>query len=109
MGRTERGLFVAGSIAFLLGLGAVCGVAAPVTSDAPSERSSTLVSASPAVFADRVVAAHRDAAADDPGRSLRNAIELMVLAAVCGVGVAVYSATADRGHGPDAPTGSLRR
>jgi hypothetical protein len=108
MGRTERGLFVAGLIAFLLGLGAVSGVAAPVTSDAPSGRSSTLVSASPAVFADRVVAAHRDAA-DDPGRSFRTTVELMVLGAVCGVGVALYASTADRSDGPHVTTRSLRR
>jgi hypothetical protein len=99
MGRTERGAFVASSIALLIALSAVSGVAAHAPSDGATEPGSTLVSASPAVFAERVTAAHRD------GRfgSLQNTLELFGLALICAIGVALFSATSDRPGPSDGP------
>jgi hypothetical protein len=93
MGRMGQ-ILVAGSTVLLLALSAVTVLAAPTDHGAPggpSERSSTLVSASPAVFAERVTAAHQSAG-DRGLASLQTTFELIVLAGVCAVGVALYSA-----------------
>jgi hypothetical protein len=93
MGRMGQ-ILVAGSTVLLLALSAVTVLAAPITPGAPggpTERSSTLVSASPAVFAERVTAAQQSAG-DRSLASLQTTFELIVLAGVCAVGVALYSA-----------------
>jgi hypothetical protein len=108
MARTERWGCVASSIALLVALSAAPGVAAPVASDATAERSSTLVSASPAVFAERVTAAHQAASAR--GRdALQNAVELIVLAGICAIAVAFYTAASTRRADPDEPPSSRPR
>jgi hypothetical protein len=106
MGRTERRVLVAGSIVVLLALSAVTGVAGPVASDGPIE-SSTL-SGSPAAFAERVTAAHGPGVGGRTG-SLQTAIELIVLAGTCAIGVAFYSSTAAPREGTRVPTRIRRR
>jgi hypothetical protein len=94
MGRMGQ-VLVAASTVLLLALSAVTVLAAPSGPGAPggpTERSSTLVSASPAVFAERVTAAHQSG--DDRGlASLQTTFDLIVLTGVCAVGVALYSAS----------------
>jgi hypothetical protein len=93
MGRMGQ-VLVAGSTVLLLALSAVTVLAAPPAPGdlgAPTERSSTLVSASPAVFAERVTAAHQSTG-DRGLASLQTTFELIVLGGVCAVGVALYSA-----------------
>jgi hypothetical protein len=107
MGRTAQ-MLVAGSIVLLLASSAATALAAPGASGGPSERSSTLVSASPAVFAERVTAAHQGAGGGGLG-SLQNAIELIVLAGVCAVGVAFYSAASSQRDGTRVPVPVRRR
>jgi hypothetical protein len=92
MGRMGQ-ILVAGSTGLLLALSAVTVLAAPAGPGGATERSSTLVSASPAVFAERVTAAHQDAGERGLG-SLQTTFDLIVLAGVCAVGVALYSASA---------------
>jgi hypothetical protein len=97
MGRTERRFLVATSIVFLLAASAAAGAAAPA-SDATIEQSSSVsASASPTAFAERAIAGSNHTG---PGTtSWQNAIELIVLAGTCAIGVAFYSAaTARRTH-----------
>ena len=89
MGRTVKRVLASGSIAFLLGLMAVAGAAAPAAADAVSKPAVPLP-ASPDAFADR--AAAHSAGVTDWGASARSAGELIVLAAACAIAVAVYSA-----------------
>jgi len=98
MGRTERRVLVAGSIVLLLALSAVTGVAAPVVSGEPVESSSTL-SGSPAAFAERVTASHDQGPGGRSTGSLQTALELIVLASACAIGVAFYSSTSAPGDG----------
>jgi hypothetical protein len=93
MGRMGQ-VLVAGSTVLLLALSAVTVLAAPPAPGVPggpTERSSTLVSASPAVFAERVTAAHQGPS-DRGLAALQTTFELIVLAGVCAVGVALYAA-----------------
>jgi hypothetical protein len=101
MGRMGQ-ILVAGSIVLLLALSAVTAPAAPVASGGRVERSSTLVSTSPAVFAERVTAAYQSTGDRGLG-SLQNTIELVVLAAVCAVGVAFYAAASAQRDGARVP------
>ena len=108
MGRTERRVLVAGSIVLLLALSAASGVAAPVASGGPIEPSSTL-SGSPAAFAERVTATHGQGAGGRGIASLQDAIELIVLAAACAIGVAFYSSTTAPSEGTRVPAPIRRR
>jgi hypothetical protein len=108
MGRTERRAFVAGSIVLLLALSAVTGVAAPVASGGPNEPTSTL-SGSPAAFAERITAAHGQGVGGRGTGSLQIAIELIVLAATCAIGVAFYSSMSALRDGTRVPSGIRRR
>jgi hypothetical protein len=115
MGRTERAVFVASSIAFVVASSIATVVALTVVSAAnpvgPSpaiERPSTLVSASPAVFAEHVTSAHQRTSGRNLA-SLRSTLELIVLVVMCAVGVALYSAASDRRGTPDTPPPSRRR
>ena len=90
MGRTERRFLVAGSIVFLLAVSAPGGAAGPAGFDATSDR--TLISASPAVFAERITAGDGRAGGVRAGESWSSAIELIVLAGTCAIVVAFYSA-----------------
>ena len=101
-------ILVAGSTVLLLALSAVTVLAAPAGPGGPTERSSTLVSASPAVFAERVTTAHRDSGDRGLG-SLQTTFELIVLAGVCAVGVALYSAASTPSDGGRAPAPLRRR
>jgi len=108
MGRTERRGLVAGSIVFLLALSAVTAVAAPVASGGPLEPSSTL-SGSPAAFAERVTATRGQGSGGRGTRPLHNALELIVLAAACAIGVAFYSSTSAPSDGMRVPSPVRRR
>ena len=91
MDGTERRVLVVGTIACLLALSAVAGaassagvdVAPPVSSPQPG---------SPVAFAERASGARDDGQALYSQASFRNAIELMILVATCGIVVAFYSA-----------------
>jgi hypothetical protein len=101
MRRTERRVLVLGSIVFLLTLTAVGGAAAPAVLDgAPSPPSP--VPGSLAAFAERAVGGRTEA-------SFRNAIELMVLVAACGIAVALYSASGGGQSGKRVPMRIRRR
>ena len=103
MGHTERRLFVAGSIVLLLAVSAVTGVAAPVASGGPTGPSSTL-SGSPAAFAERVTATRGQGVGGHSTGTLQAAIELIVLASTCAIGVAFYSSTSAQREGTRVPT-----
>jgi hypothetical protein len=94
MGRTERWGLVVGSFALLLTLSAPYGGAAPVAPDGPAAASSSTLSGPPAEFAERITRLHERHVGERTGESLLNAIELIVLAAVCAAGVAYYSSAA---------------
>ena len=95
MDGTERRVLVVGTIACLLALSAVAGaassagvdVAPPVSSPQPSPQPG-----SPVAFAERASGARDDGQALYSQASFRNAIELMILVATCGIVVAFYSA-----------------
>ncbi|HEU4368090.1 MAG TPA: hypothetical protein VFV05_07690 [Methylomirabilota bacterium] len=89
MGCTERRALVLGSIVFLLALAAAEGAESPAALDPPSPSP-----VSPAAFAERAAGGGRgrDSAAVKGEASFRNALELIVLAATCGIAVACYSA-----------------
>ena len=108
MGRTERRAFVAGSIVLLLALSVVAGVAAPVLSGGPSEPSSAL-SGSPAAFAERVTATQGQGAGGNGSGSLLRAIELIVLAVACAIGVPFFSSMPGLGKGTRVPARIRRR
>jgi hypothetical protein len=108
MGRTERRLFVVGSIVLLLASSAVTGVAAPVASGGLNEPLSTL-SGSPAAFAERVTAARGQGVGGHSTGSLQAAIELIVVAATCAIGVAFYSSTSTQREGTRVPARIRRR
>src|SRR5918996_872309 len=103
MGRTAQ-MLVAGSIRLPLASSAATPPPSPPPGPpgGPGGRSPPLVSASPAVFAERVTAAHQGAGGGGLG-SLQNAIELIVLAGVCAVGVAFYSAASSQRDGTRVP------
>jgi hypothetical protein len=107
MGRMGQ-ILVAGSTVVLLALSAVTVLAAPGGPGEPTERSSTLVSASPAVFAERVTAAHQ-ASGDRGLGTLQTTFELIVLAGVCAVGVALYSAASAPSDDTRVPAGIRQR
>ena len=89
MDRTERWCLVA-SIALLLVSSGLPAVAAPT----PGGASGVNLSEPPAVFAERITASHGGSTGKG---SMQNAIELIVLAMVCAIGVAFYSsASSDR-------------
>ena len=89
MAGTER-VLVTGSIACLLALSAVAGVASSAGLDeVPPVASSRLES--PAAFAERA-SARPEAPAARAVASFRNTVELMLLVAACGIAVALYSA-----------------
>jgi hypothetical protein len=91
MGRTERRWFVEMSIGFLLAASAATGAAASVGTDVAIEPSSSR-SASPAAFAERITTRDSRAVALRGAAAWQNAIELIVLAGVCAIAVAYYSA-----------------
>jgi hypothetical protein len=78
------------SIAFLLAVSPPPG-AASVGPDAAIEPSSSR-SASPAAFAERIMTRNSRAVAVRGAESWQNAVELIVLASVCALAVAYYSA-----------------
>jgi hypothetical protein len=108
MERTERWFLVASSIAWLLASSVAPGGAAHAASDPALEQPATL-SGSPAAFAERVTASHGGYTSGRAIGSLGNAIELIVLAAVCAIGVAFYSSTSARGDGTRVPAPIRRR
>jgi hypothetical protein len=91
MGRTERRVFVLGSIACLLALSAAAGAAAPAARDGDTPPSSPLAG-SPVAFAEQAAGGPGHSPALRAEGSFRNAIELMVLVATCGIVVAFFSA-----------------
>ena len=100
MGRTERRVLVAASIAFLLALTAATVAATPA---APGEASpaASPASASAVAFAEWVTARERPTGGREAG-SWQNAIELIALAGTCAIAVAFYSAaTAPRTDSPE--------
>ena len=103
MERTARRVLGAGSIAFLLALTAVAGVAAPVASDVIT-RPSPPLPASPPVSVERTAPR-----AGSEGWSVRGAIELIVLALTCSAVVAFYSSTAGERGGTRVPARVRRR
>ena len=107
MGRTERRVLVLGSIVFLLALTAIGGAAAPAALDGVTPPSSS-PSASPAAFAERAAGGQGHGPALRAEGSFRNAIELMVLVATCGIVVAFYSA-AGSGQGEKRVLMRIRR
>jgi hypothetical protein len=108
MERTERWFLVASSIVVLLASSVMPGIAAPAASDPALDQPATL-SGSPAAFAERVTASHGGYANGRAIGSVGNAIELIVLAAVCAIGVAFYSSTSARGDGTRVPARIRRR
>jgi hypothetical protein len=109
MGRTERWGLVVGSIALLLALSAPSAGATPVASDGPAAASSSTLSGSPAEFAERITSLHEQHVSARIGGSLQDAIELIVLAAVCAVGVAYYSSASAERDGARVPARIRRR
>ena len=108
MGRTERRVLVVGSTVLLLALSAVTAVAAPVASGGFPEPSSTL-SGSPTAFAERVTATRGPGAGGRGTQPLQSALELIVLAAACAIGVAFYSSTSAPSDGTRVPSLIRRR
>jgi hypothetical protein len=108
MERTERWFLVASSIVWLLASSVAPGVAAHAASGPAGEQPATL-SGSPAAFAERVTASHGGYSTTRAIGSLGNAIELIVLAAVCAIGVAFYSSTVSGGDGTRVPARIRRR
>src|SRR5262245_27270009 len=104
MDRTERWCLVAASIVLLLVSSVLPVVAAP----GPGAERPVTPSESPAAFAERVTANH-GAATNGRNGSLQNAIELIVLAAVCAIGVAFYSSASSRNDGTQLPARLRRR
>src|SRR5437868_5068356 len=103
MGRTARRVLEAGSIAVLLALTAVAGVAAPVAADAITKPSSPppvspLGSAEPA--------APRGA---EERTSMRGFVELIALVVTCAAVIAYYSVTAGEPGGTRVPARVRRR
>lgn len=101
MDRTERWCLVA-SIVLLLVSSVLPAVAAP----APGGASAVNPSEPPAVFAERITASR----GGYPGKqgSIQDAIELIVLATLCAIGVAFYS-SATSGHDDTQVSTRLRR
>ena len=91
MDGTERRVLVVGTIACLLALNAVAG-AARSDGVAAARPDSSLLPGSPVAFAERASGARDDGPALQSQASFRNAIELMILVATCGIVVAFYSA-----------------
>jgi hypothetical protein len=104
MGRTERQVLVAGSIAFLLALTALAAGAAPAAAGAVQAPSAVLP-ASPSASAEPTTAAQLA----DRGHGMRPAIELIVLALTCSIVVAFFSATAGERGGTRVPARVRRR
>ena len=92
MGCTERRVLVLGSIVFLLALAAAEGVEPPAARNGAPRPPSPPPPVSPAVFAERAAGGGRDGVAVKGEASFRNALELIILAATCGIAAACYSA-----------------
>lgn len=92
MGRTERRLLATASIALALALTAGTAGAVPAGLELAAA-SSSAPSESPAAFAERAAGGVSSASVTRGASALRGALELIVLAAVCAIVVAVYSAT----------------
>lgn len=90
MGCTERRVLVLGSIVFLLALAGAEGAAAPAADGATPVPSPLPVS--PTVFAEQAADGGRASGARRGEAPFRNALELIFLAATCGLAVACYSA-----------------
>ena len=101
MERTERWCLVA-SIALLLVSSVLPAVAAP----APGGASGVNLSEPPAVFAERITASHGGSTGKG---SMQNAIELIVLATVCAIGVAFYSSASSARNDTQVSTRERRR
>jgi hypothetical protein len=96
MERTGRSFLAVGALVALLALSAATGDAAPVAAGGTIEPPSTLAG-SPTAFAERLAASHKPTTSARAGDSLQEALELIVLAAVCALVVALYSsASAER-------------
>ena len=96
MERTGRSILALSAVVALLALSVATGDAAPVASGGPTEPPSTLAG-SPTAFAERLVAPRTPTTRARAGDSLQEALELIVLAAVCALAVALYSsASAER-------------
>ena len=96
MERTGRSFLAAGALVALLVLSAASGDAAPAASGGTTEPPSTLAG-SPTAFAERLAAPRTPTTSARAGDSLQEALELIVLAAVCALAVALYSsASAER-------------
>jgi hypothetical protein len=107
MGRTERS-FLAASIAALLVLSAATAAAAPAASGGTSEPT-VPPSGSATAFAERIAAGQAPATGARAGASLQSVLELIVLAAVCAIGVAFYSSASGRRDAPGEPPRLRRR
>jgi len=103
MGRTARRVLGAGSIAALLALTALEGVAAPAETDAIS-RSPLPLPGSPGRSVETTV----PRAAEERG-SMRAFAELLILAVTCAAVVAFYSVTAGERGGTRVPARVRRR
>ncbi len=101
MAGTGRSFLVASVLAALLAPSVAFSDAA-VASGGTTEPPSTLAG-SPTAFAERLAASNRPTAGARSGDSLQDALELIVLAAVCALAVALYSsASAERDRTPSA-------
>lgn len=105
MERTGRSFLAAGPLVVLLALSAATGHAAPTGSGESIEPPSTL-SESPTAFAERLAASHTSTTDPRAGNSLQEVLELLVLAVVCAIGVALYSSASAR---RDRTPGASRR
>src|SRR5262249_662481 len=109
MERTVRSLCAASTLVALLALSAAIGHAAPPASGATVEPPSSTLSESPTAFAERLAASHAPATGFREGDSLREALELIVLAAVCALGAALYSSVSDQRDGTSKAARRRRR
>jgi hypothetical protein len=102
MAGTGRSFLVASLLVALLAPSVAFSDAAPMASGGTSEPPSTLAG-SPTAFAERLATSHRPTAGARSGDSLQDGLELIVLAAVCALAVALYSsASAERDRTPSA-------
>jgi hypothetical protein len=90
-------------------IGLLLAVSAPVgaaPSDASAGTTESMAAASPVAFAERITSEVRRPAGRD---SWQNALELIVLAATCAIGVAFYSAATARHTDTRVPVRIRRR
>jgi hypothetical protein len=108
MGRTGRWFLAASATAAVLALSAATAVAAPAAADPPHDPPATLAG-SPTAFAERIAGSRAPTVAARSGTSLQSLVELIVLTAVCAIGVAFYSSVSTRRDSVFSPARPRRR